>query len=122
MSANTLATYTERVMNGETLKDFTGEEQKEYLTLLGATMSQSGVARVAKPGEMLIDKVRINVSEKGAVHFQGMPGTSGKYGLTLYPTTIGWLYTHLDEVSLWIDENAENGLQMEKAKVDKTVN
>lgn len=117
----TMEQYTQRVMNGETLKDFTGEEQQEYLTLLGATVNKGGIARVAKPGETMIDKVRINVSEKGAVHFQGMPGTSGKYGLTLYPTTIGWLFTHKQEVTDWIDANEENGLMLEKAKVDKGV-
>jgi len=80
----------------------------ELLKALGITVLSNGTsARVTKPGEITIDKVRVYVSEKGGVHFQGVKGTSRQYGMTLYADTIEWIIDHQNELIDFMFTNKE---------------
>lgn len=50
-------------------------------------------------------EVTMKVSEKGACTFRGVPGTSGKFGMTLYPETLEWLYANQKRVEQFIKDN-----------------
>jgi hypothetical protein len=103
-------------------KDMNDEQKKALLSSLGIQLSSNGTARIAKDGEAKIsytdngkDKsvmiyatpivVEDGKQKGGTVHFQGIPGASAKWGLSLYASTINWILEHQDEIVTWMDEN-----------------
>lgn len=53
--------------------------------------------------------VRMYVSDKGAIHFQGAPGTSAQYGATLYWDFLEWLFANEEKI---MDFQLENGTRL----------
>jgi len=103
----------------------TSEEEKGFwagMSSLNVTVGSNGtmVARVAKPGEMLVpykgkDKegkevdreFRVYIGEKGQIHFQGIPGANKQFGMSLYATTLECLYNAEDKLMEFIASNKE---------------
>lgn len=85
--------------NGDT------EAKKAILATLGLTLQGDKAVREPKPGEMFIGKVRTYISDKGGVHFQGAPGTSQKWGLTLYKSTIEFIIDNQDAIIDFLHTN-----------------
>jgi hypothetical protein len=52
--------------------------------------------------------VTMKVSEKGAITFRQVPGTSAKFGMTLYVETVEWLYANVKTVTQFIKDNNGN--------------
>lgn len=42
--------------------------------------------------------VQVYISDKGGIHFQGIPGASSKWGLTLYKSTLEFLFSNEDKL------------------------
>lgn len=47
----------------------------------------------------------MKVSEKGCVSFRGVPGTNGKFGLTLYAKSVQFLFSHQKDIEAFIAKN-----------------
>jgi hypothetical protein len=44
----------------------------------------------------------MKVSEKGCISFRGVPGTNGKFGLTLYAKSVQFLFAKRNEIEAWV--------------------
>jgi hypothetical protein len=109
-------------------KDMNDEQKKALLSSLGIQLSSNGTARIAKDGETKVEYVSDGktksvlmyptpivektvegklVKSGGTVHFQGIPGASAKWGLSLYSATIDWLFAHMDEINEFREANAD---------------
>lgn len=96
----------------------------------GVVYSQAEILSMVKKGtitieeaDKLLDKAKakgngqsytVKVSEKGCVQLRGVPGASIRFGLSLYPKTIQWLYEHKEELEKFIETNKDS-LSWEKA-------
>lgn len=60
----------------------------------------------------------VGVSEKGCVSFKRVPGTNGKFGLSMYPVTLQWLFAHREEIEKFMEDNKAK-LSWEKPKKEK---
>jgi hypothetical protein len=52
-------------------------------------------------------KPSLKVSEKGAVSFRQIPGSSVRFGLTLYAETLLWLFENQDAVKTFVREHLD---------------
>jgi hypothetical protein len=101
----------------------TVEEKVRLMKALGFPVSSNGVARIPRVGEETISYkdngkeklVRLYISDKGGVHFQGMPGTSAKWGITLYASTISFIIENQDKIIEFMDANSSKLSVKEKA-------
>ena len=67
----------------------------QYLDYLLAKAKQSGGGGTP----------RMKVSEKGGVTFRGVVGTNAKFGLTLYPVTLKWLFAQREQIEAFMQKN-----------------
>lgn len=90
------------ILQGESFSSFNKDEQSAYLAGLGVSH-----AKTTKEGQTTIGKVVIYPSEKGGIHFQGVPGTSAKWGMTLYMSTFEWIIENSDAIMSFILDNQD---------------
>jgi hypothetical protein len=91
-----------------------------------AALSQSEILLRVSKGEMTpadaeraLNQVplKMNVSPKGAITFRGLPGASGRWGLTQYAKTVLAILDNADQIRVWIEEH-RGELSWEKKPAD----
>jgi hypothetical protein len=58
---------------------------------------------------------RMKVSDKGGVTFRGVVGTNAKFGVTLYPVTLQWLFANREQIEAFLEQHRDQ-LSWEKPK------
>jgi hypothetical protein len=79
----------------------------ELATVMAGAIAQA--AAQAADNSKADDKPKMKVTPGGMVGFgRSAPGANQQYGLSLFPKTLQWLFTHRDLVDKWIaDHSAE---------------